>query len=349
MLTFLKNLYKNNIFIAGIIGILIGFFTTHTFNYLQYNETIKQYREQTPPDIDIRYKFLANTNEHRFVIENTGLIDCIDVWANENIYLIINDEVYDGNDIPHYNFFVYDGSRTRMWDIKKGSNQEVLIDKLQFRAISDLKKKYNPIFITKWDLDYSSNSSSKRYHTKKFFIYDNNDYTFKIPKEYVGGLSLIEKVEDYVKSGKKQSMKIFILTGTFEIDPPPAILVNADYSITPLYPYSKVTINEFNDSLFFYYPRIEIQPSSEIVNGFLQYVWKYKDSFWDIAYSIGGKAQMHSKPLPTCLSYLSDEESEKVKKTPELLKYYDRERKVQHNWPTEIINIAKKKYLNENK
>ena len=112
-----KKWIKALVFISPLIGLIIQ------HNYFKVQ--LKQYEEQQTPKIDCQYKFYTDKQDYyKFSISNVGLIDCKDIWAQESIFLIFDGDVYKGDGIPHYNFFVYEGSRKKMWDLERSEESK---------------------------------------------------------------------------------------------------------------------------------------------------------------------------------------------------------------------------------
>jgi hypothetical protein len=328
---------------------LFALLVSLVFNILQYlnNKSQKrQYEERLEPQIDCFYRYYADSSRHELVIKNVSLADSKDVWANEEIFVVVNNEVFEGQDIPHYNYVVYNGSRTRMWDLKRGEQIELSQVEHQALALVKLTEKLYPMIISRWSLSYSSVSTSKRYRVEKYFLYDPQEGLFKEIGVDTGHESVLNRVRDYLSVGKSRSINIFDLTGDFEIDAPKSYLIDSSYSVRPLYPWSKVTIREFNESRLFSPGEYEIQPSDD-VQGSICYFWEYKDGKWDKGVIFTGKGPFYSKPMQLPLAYLAKDEAEQVQKNPKLLKYFDNNRKAPNESIEQVLEKARIKYLKE--
>lgn len=293
--------------------------------YFYYTSEVNRYKQQLPPEIDGNYKYFYHQQktEHKYIVKNTANVDCTNIWAIENIYLIVDGKVYESKDTPHFNYYIYNGSRDRIWNLKKGEEVEVKINPLQITVFDILKEKFKPIIITKWKFIYSKENSSKKYFYEKYFIFDFYDRTFKELDSYVGGKSYINRINDYLSFGSNRYIDIFVLTGDFEINPPIAFLVMKDFSILPLNPWTKLKIEVFNNSLLFYPGGLEIQPSDDIRSGYLFYDWYHENG--KLSKGITTKnmpEQFYLKSWPMQLYYLSKEDEEKVIKNPEILKSF---------------------------
>lgn len=295
----------------ALIGVTIAFFS--------YRSQLSQYKEQIAPEISCYYRYFTADESYKFIIHNSGLIDCKDIWAQEKIFVIINGEVYHGDDVPHYNYFVYNGSRKRMWDLDKGDKLEVSLADLQIKAFWRVREKFHSEVISRWRIDYSKENSSKRYHYESYFIFDFSDRNFKEPEDYVGAIAYKNKIKDYLSSGSKKTIGIFDLAGDFEIDPPPAFIINPDYSFIPLYPWTKVSIADLKNCLFVE-PGFRIQPADDVSEGILRYVWKLENGRWSKVVNLGGQAEVYSQPIAMAKTYLSNKEAKMVMANPSLLK-----------------------------
>ena len=250
------------------------------------------------------------------------------IWAQEKIYFIIDEKVYESDDVPHFNYLVYNGSRNKMWDLEKGKDLELNISEHQITAFIELRKKfekYIPSIITRWKIDYSKKYQSKRFSNEKYFKFNLDDKRFEELESCVGGISDSNKIKDYLSSGLKKSINIFDLTGDFEINPPRSFLISNNYSIIPLDSWKKMSIEDFNSSLLFYPGRWEIPPSDDITSGYLFYTWKYKNGNWIKKITFSGMKEenwLFTKWIPMETAYLSDKDAEKVRTNPGLLKTF---------------------------
>jgi hypothetical protein len=181
---------------------------------------------------------------------------------------------------------------------------------------------------------------------EKYFLYDLQDGLFTEIGVDTGHESVLNRVRDYLSVGKTRSISIFDLTGDFEIDAPNSYLIDASYSIRPLYLWSKVTIREFNESRLFNLGGYEIQPSDD-VEGSIRYFWEYKDGKWEKGVFFTGKGPVYSKPMQLPLAYLPKDEAEQVQKNPKLLKYFDSNREAPNESVEQVLEKARIKYLRE--
>ncbi len=308
------------IILIETIALILGYF-------YHVSET-NRYKEQLKPEIDCYYKYFYNMplkTEYKFFIKNTGNIDCKNIWAEEKIYLIIDGKVYESNDVPHFNYFVYNGSRDRIWDIEKGKEAEVKFNPLQITAFDLLKEKFKPIIITKWKFSYSKENSSKRFFYEKYFIFDFYDRIFKEVDSYVSGISYVNKIKDYLTYGTNMYIDIFAITGDLEINPPKSFLIKNDFSIFPLNPWTKLKIEDFNKSILFYPGSWDIQPSDDITCDYLFYEWDYEDGKFVKKFtssSTAGENIFYTRPIRMELAYLSKEDQEKVIRNPKILRTF---------------------------
>lgn len=311
---------KNNIWrllieiILGLITLIVGYF---------YNlSTVNQYREQVSPNIECRseYYYFPSKSSYKFIIDNIGLIKCKDIWAKEEIYFIIDGEVYRGDGVPHFNYFVYNGSRTRMWDLKKGEKKEIDLDELQIEAFYKLKEKFDPIIISRWEIICSTEYSSEKYRFDKYFIFDFDDRAFKGSKDFAGRMPFEDKIKEYSSLGSKMNVDIYYLTGDFEINPPLAFIVNPDYSIKPLYTGTKIKLEEFVNSICFYPGRLKFPSSDDISEGSIRYVWRFENGRWEedvCLETIGSeRPNIYLKPIYSEINYLLDEDAKRLKADP---------------------------------
>lgn len=291
--------------------------------HIYFTSQKNQYLEQQIPEIDCNYKYYAGPNKNKIIVKNVGFADCESIWIEERIFVIINNQIYEGDDIPHYNYLVYNGSRERMFDLKIDAELEIETIKHQYLSFVKLREKFRDIeIISKWIISYSGTRSGKRYSFNKYFLHSSGD---RIPirlRRSDNGVSMLNKIKDYFNLGIKHSIKIFSLSDDFELDTPTTYLINDDYSITPIYPGTTLTIEEINKSLVFVCSQIEPQPSDDI-KGSILFSWKYEEEEWQKMIQIeSGKepTTWYSKVFQSPIRYLSQEEYKLVEKDPTVLK-----------------------------
>lgn len=330
---------------------LILFVIGGLFAHLYHLNQNQQYLEQQVPEIDCYYKYLAIEDKCEFYIKNVGLVDCKNVWVEEKIYVIVGSVVYEGEDVPRFVYLMFEDSRTKMWDLSKDSEQPISLEKLQRTAFRRLVEKYKSKIISKWLISFSSETSNKRYLSEEYFIHNLED---RIPQNLhscVGGESILNKIKDYLALGPPQAIRIFDLTEDFELNTPFHYRINKDYSIIPLYSSTKLSIEEINNSVYFY--QSPGPQASDDMRGTITFTWKCLDGKWSKLTRVGPQSQVFSKELVINLSgYLIKEDVERVKKNPELIKFLDhnrppRSKERQKEIEKEIREKARKKYLSQ--
>jgi len=303
--------------ITTIVIAVVGLVAQH----LYYRSQKKQYIEKQSPELDCYYEYLALKDTCEFYLKNIGLVNCKDIWVEEKIFVIVDDKVYEGDDVPHFNYFVFKDSRTRMFDLPKNLAYPIELEKLQRKAFARLFDKFQSKIISRWLISFSSSVSSKRYQFEKYFTHTLED---RIPQDlelYVGGMSILNKIRNYLTSGAKQSIRIFDLTMDFELNTPTSYLINEDYSIVPLFPWTTLSIEEMNKSRFFTATG-ETQPSDDM-KGSVKYIWVYKDGKWQKWTKGEGVSRWATVQMLLLPGYLGKEDAERVRKNPKLLRSSD--------------------------
>lgn len=289
--------------------------------HFYYRSQKKQYIEKQSPELDCYYEYLALKDTCEFYVQNVGLVDCKNIWVEEKVFVIVDDEVYEGDDVPHFNYFIFKDSRTSMFDLPKNLAHPIELETLQRKAFARLNDKFQSKIISRWLISFSSRVSSKRYQLEKYCIHTLED---RIPQDlelYVGGISILNKIRSYLTSGAKQSIRIFDLTMDFELNTPTSYLINEDYSIVPLFPWTTLSIEEMNKSRFFTATG-ETQPSDDM-KGSVKYIWVYKDGKWQKWTRGEGVSRWITEQMLLLPGYLSKEDAERVRKNPKLLRSSD--------------------------
>ena len=333
---------KNLLIYLPLLGLVISI-AFNLFQFLHNKKTERQYAEQISPELECSYRYFAGKSKHTFSIKNVGLVDAINVWVQEDIYVVVGEKVYEGRDVPHLTYFMWEGSHEKMWDITKDDEVEIDLADFQLKAFSKLKEKWNATILNRWIVSFSSPFSSKRYRYEKYFIFDFAHGNFKEVSEIIGGVKLLNKVKTFIATGDKSNINIFKLTGEFEIDSPDSFLVNSDYSITPLYPHSNLTIADFNNSLL-WISFSEIQPGEDS-KGTIGYKWKVDNNKWEKSFFLGPSAQLYSQLIRSPLGYLSKKEAKLVESNPSLLKYYNKDHEPPLINADETLKKALDRYL----
>jgi hypothetical protein len=288
---------------------------------LYYRSQKKQYIERLLPELDCYYEYQALKDTCEFYVKNVGLVDCKNIWVEEKVFVIVGDSVYEGDDVPHFNCFVFKDSRTSMFDLPKNLAHPIELENLQGKAFTRLHDKFQCKIISRWLISFSSRVSSKRYQLEKYFIHTLED---RIPQDlelYVGGISILNKIRNYLTSGAKRSIRIFDLTMDFELDTPTSFLINEDGSIVPLFPWTTLSIEDMNNARFFTCTP-ETQPSDDM-KGSVKYIWVCKDGKWQKWTKGEGASRWITEQMPLLPGYLSKEDAERVRQNPKLIRLFD--------------------------
>ncbi len=167
---------------ASIVGNVI--------QYCSYTNEKARYLQQQTPQLDCDYELFSLPDRRALKIRNVGLGDARDVWASEAIFAIINDQVYEGTDVPHFHYLVFNGSRTKIWDIPKDGEQNLALPSLQGRAFESLMQRFQTELISKWTISYSSPVTVKRYSVEEYFLHSPSERMPKRLTDTVGGQAL---------------------------------------------------------------------------------------------------------------------------------------------------------------
>lgn len=274
----------------------------------QNNRIIKQ----SPPELDLNYSFDADSNKLSLDIKNIGLVDCDKVWVEEKIYIIIDSMVYEGVDIPHFNYFVFNDSKDKLFELDKDDNHVLKIDNLQYLAISQLIERFHSKVFSHWKLTYISASTNKQFSTEKYFLHENLN---QLPTELIlttGGFGLKERIENYRKHGVESKIKIFTLTNKFELNTPDVFLITKDAEIRSLDNKSNLSIEELREvHLILGSPQIQI---SNELKGTIRNVWSYDrvKNEWGENMEASNNWKFHTQPFKSLLGFLSLEDYKKV-------------------------------------
>ena len=338
---------------------LIGFTASLFFNIKQCEQNAiinQQYLEQIAPEIDCNYKYFTENNTYKFHIQNVGKIDCVDIWAIEEIFLINEKGIYEGFDVPRFHYLLYEGSREKIWDIKKDSLVIINLPKYQILAFNHLKERFGFDIVSKWSFTFSSPLYRKRFQSEKLFKYIFEERLFTNLEDNIGGRNHYNMIQDYIYSGTKRRIMIFDLTGDFEIDAPRSYLINSDYSITPLFPWTKISIKQFNESLLLGNNiTSDVQISDDNTIGSIFYTVEYKNGIWSKGATMSTSESkgsekylsLYSKVIPSPIWYLNKEEHQKFLRNQKILKYYNSDREIPKGSEKEIIEKAKIKYIKD--
>jgi len=299
---------------ASIVILIIG----NIVQYFSYRAQIIQYREQQTPELDCDYSYSHTHDTLNFIITNTGLADASNVWSGESVFMIIGDQVYEGVDVPHFNWIVYNGSRNKIWDIPKNDReQEVELPRLQRKAFDYLMNRFQTSIISKWTISCTSATSPKRYKYEEFFVHDLADRSPKRLEKTTGGSLKRDQIMTYLSVGPVHQIRIFALTNDFELDAPIDFRISKDGTIHALHSWTKLTIEEFNDT--FYWSSEAPPQASDDITGSLRYIWKYTEGEWGKFTQIKGKMQVMTQVMTTAIGYLEADDRKRVLSNPDLL------------------------------
>jgi hypothetical protein len=297
---------------APLIVSILALILTNVYNWAN----LAHYREQQTPELDCRYEYNGIKDSLGFRVSNVGLVDARSVWATESIFMIINGKVYEGTDVPHFNYIVCGGSRDRMWDIPRRNWQPVELPKYQHLAFVGLMKRFQTEIVSKWAISYSPLASSKRFSREEYFLHDLSDAMPRKLTDITGGPAKRDRITAYIASGPRHEITICDLTDDFELDAPSDYRVTKDYSVHPVHPYTRLSIEEINNTRLW---SMSGKPQvADDVKGTLSYIWKHKDGKWSKWTSVRGGVWT-TQPFSMPQTYLNPEDAERLKLDPTLL------------------------------
>jgi hypothetical protein len=278
-----------------------------------------RYLQQQTPQLNCDYKLNSRKDQLGFSIRNVGLIDAHDVWANEAIFMIVDGQVYEGPDVPRFNYLVCNSSRLKMWDLRRDvdAEQSIALPGLQAKAFESLMERYKTDLVSKWTISYSSPASGKRYAIEEYFLHTLSERLPKRLTDTVGGQAIRNRIDDYQASGPKHEIRIFVSTEDFELDAPINYLVMKDYSIQPLHPWTRLSVEEIRNALLWTVDFVEPEIADD-TQGSVQYIWKCTDGRWSKLISCT-RAFVATKSSRTLTGCLTPQDAERVKRDPTIL------------------------------
>ena len=325
--------------VIALIASIIG----NVLQYCSYRDQIRQYEEQQTPELHCRYNYNSIKDILNFTIINVGLVDASSVWANESIYMIIDDQVYEGVDVPHYNYLVYNNSREKMWDIPRDRNQPIELPSFQHRAFDYLMNRFQTEIISKWTISYASVMSQKRYILEAFFVHDLTDRNPKNLINTTGGTLKRDRILDYIASGPVHQIRIFDITKDLELDAPINYRITKDYSIHPLNSWTKLSIEEYNNTV--YWSGSGESQVADDAKGTVKYIWRCKNGEWEKWVSVGPRSLVATQPMRMPKTYLNYEDAERVESDPTLLEPSITDPEKRKAVEKEILGKARQKFI----
>ncbi|NQT27353.1 hypothetical protein HQ585_18510 [candidate division KSB1 bacterium] len=239
---------------ALIFSVLFNIYQIYHNSVLQ-----NQYKDQLMPEIQLTYKYdaVGNHEKRSLHIQNVGSIPCTGFWIKENVYLIINDEVFEGLDVPHIHYITYNGSRNEMYNLEINESKEIELEDYQIIAFQELREKFKADILVKWECSFHDRKS-KRYSYNQYFIYNFDTRNFEDLITLTGGTKYINYLNDYLNLSSKNEIRIFQFTENFEKNPPNVFYIDDKDNIMPLNEYSTLTFDEINSVKCFYPGNMEL-------------------------------------------------------------------------------------------
>ncbi len=117
------------------VGLVVGYF--------YHSSQVRMYEEAAIPEVQLSYKHFARGGRSELHITN-GLVASDSLWLQESVFLVIDEVVYQGRDVPHLRHFAYKGSRTAMFPhLPKGQSASLDLVEHQTRAFRELREKFD--------------------------------------------------------------------------------------------------------------------------------------------------------------------------------------------------------------
>lgn len=163
------------------------------------------------PDLNLFYRpsetGKTNSVEPAVVLSLGGEVGVKDVWLRETAFLVKTEEVYHASMVPCFEYFVWNGSRQRMFDLKPRDRRVLKIEPFQAEVVNRLHEQTGGIIVLLWTVRYKRDTNGKEYVRNWYFTFKEDGVGglhLELPvalAELPNGLSLQERIERYLHEG----------------------------------------------------------------------------------------------------------------------------------------------------
>ncbi|MBU0486241.1 MAG: hypothetical protein KKB30_17190 [Proteobacteria bacterium] len=170
---------------------------------------------QVDARLSVKYveKVAASTDtEHHYVIRVEPIAPklCNNIWLEEKVYLVLTNNVYEAWDLPRFDFDLWFGSKTGMFDLSAPESVEIEREALQAKLMQRLHDQYGGDIVVGWLVRFDDGLTGQQRRQSWLFhsgfgahrnLYPD---TFTPLPDVVGGESLVERIHQYVERGPEQ-------------------------------------------------------------------------------------------------------------------------------------------------
>jgi hypothetical protein len=200
------------------IGALVSLFLQEGWNRVvpspesQKIDTLERAtKANIEPDLNLFYRpgetKKTNSIERAVILSLGGEVGVKDVWVKETAFLLKGDEVYHASLVPSFEYFVWNGSTKRMFDMEPGDSKVLKIEPFQAEVVNRLHEQTGGKIILLWTIRFKRNTNGKEFVRNWYFTFREDGVgglNLGLPvalDKLPSGVSLQEKVERYLHQG----------------------------------------------------------------------------------------------------------------------------------------------------
>jgi hypothetical protein len=233
-------LWKWSVVVALIIGVLtlIGIYIINPECY-QKKIAQKQLEYGVKPSVSLSFEpgKEFDCESSYFLLKNQGPGRIERVWLVESVFLVESDSVHECPDLPHFEYYHFEGSLRSMGVLEAGDKKQIHLAPCWRKAMDLFFQKYSGKLVSRFTL--TGNALAKPdFNVEFFFVIDPLHCDYISADNYIGGEKLIKAVKAYISSGPRSIIRWIYFKGPaygFFKNPPKLWYTTPDSDYIPWY------------------------------------------------------------------------------------------------------------------
>jgi hypothetical protein len=195
-----------------VASIIIGILTLieiYVINPMCQNKLAHERLEyEVEPSITLTFepKIGLPSDSSFFLIKNQGPGTLEHAWFVEKVFLVESDGVSECPDLPHFEYFHFEGSLRTMGELKAGQENRIYLSRCWRKAIAIFLSRFRGTLISRFVLTGISRATP-RFDKEFFFVIDPRNCDYIAVENFIGGKKAVDDVNNYIAFGRKSEIR----------------------------------------------------------------------------------------------------------------------------------------------
>lgn len=195
-----------------VIAALVTFLLTRTWNSFSPAVQLVRQIEDSSCQIVFDYRPHRSCDSAYWELQYSGPADLDDYWIRESIYWVGSGGVDECPDLPHFEYYYYQGNPRSMGTLEEGQNVQYHLRPCWQKLMADFSDVSQGRLVSRIVLTGSSEHEPE-FERDWYFVLDPSRCYYQEAKAVVGGELLVAKVQRYLSVGPRSVMRYMRVEG----------------------------------------------------------------------------------------------------------------------------------------